>query len=111
MSAGPKRKSVRIVNLRPPVDTYAPIIFTAKKHARQGRDAQRFDTFAWIDRRINVHRQRLSRCNYETISPCHARRVQERIDGKAVRIRGRLLEPKRCETREFFRAGRPTINR
>ena len=96
---------------RAPVIVDAPIVRSVEEHAGTGCNPESFYRRARIQRRIDVHNDRVGDIDDETIGAGDAWRVEQTIDGHAAGIDGWTLQVVGDEVRKLLRPGHTTIDR
>jgi tetratricopeptide (TPR) repeat protein len=85
-------QSIRIVHLGPPVVAFQAIGFTVEEHAGAGGNADALDGLARVDRRIDVHEQRVAHGNDEAIGARNAGRIEQAVQRDDIRLLRRPLQ-------------------
>ncbi len=103
-------QTVRIVNLRPPVDIDAPVILADQVHAGACRDADPVNLLARIQRRIHIHDERVGRFDHEAIGSGDARGVKQPVHRQLVGVLLRPLQVEGDELGKFLRVRHARIH-
>ncbi len=108
--AGRDHQTVGVVHFRAKVGSMR-LILAEEIHARERSHAQRRNFIAQIEARSHAYHGLLARMNVELVRAARARRIEQRIDSKRLRIRCRLHEPELAEARKLLAAAADGVDR
>src|ERR1017187_8828673 len=95
----------------PPVRVDAPVVRSAQKHAGSGRNTQPFDALARIQRRVDIHHERVVDVDHETVRTRETGRVEQAVHGELAGFPGGAFQIIGDEVRKLLGSRQTAIDR
>jgi hypothetical protein len=95
-------KAVGVMNGGPVVVDLVAIVRVEQEHAGQRRYSCLRNLSPRIEHRLDIEDRLLTGTNGKAVGTRGARAVEQRVNHNGIRIGLRLLDPERCEDREFL---------